>query len=120
MLYRTGTADWSAAAVQELPPLEANSRFLKYSDALSACLPNLKTRFVFSLTTCSGSILPPGSGSNATLYPTPKHLLLIVAYRNNEVSESHPVKMMLDRLYKARIPLTIILLEPLNIHHLTH
>ncbi|HZH36195.1 MAG TPA: adenylate/guanylate cyclase domain-containing protein, partial [Flavisolibacter sp.] len=49
-----------------------------------------------------------------------KHLLLIVAYRNNEVSESHPVKMMLDRLYKARIPLTIILLEPLNIHHLTH
>lgn len=42
------------------------------------------------------------------------YLMLIGAYRDNEVSISHPLLMMLDRLKKSGIPLTEINLQPLS------
>jgi len=43
----------------------------------------------------------------------PKTLLLIGAYRDNEVSSSHPLMITLDTFHKENIPLTQIILKPL-------
>ncbi len=47
------------------------------------------------------------------------HLLVIVAYRDNEVGESHPFIMSLRRLEKAHVPIHRLTLQPLGLEALT-
>lgn len=44
----------------------------------------------------------------------PEHFLLIGAYRNNEVTSSHPLMLMLDRFHQNNISVKNIFLEPLD------
>jgi predicted ATPase len=48
-----------------------------------------------------------------------RHLLLIGAYRDNEVSDGHPLLAMLDGLARQGAPLRKIVLSPLNLGQLT-
>lgn len=47
-----------------------------------------------------------------------KHLLVIGAYRDNEVTTGHPLLHTLDGLRKAEVQITTLLLEPLGIDHI--
>lgn len=49
-----------------------------------------------------------------------KHLLVLGAYRDNEVSPSHPAIMTLDEIKKAGVHFTDVVLRPLAIEHLQH
>ncbi|KAF3884130.1 MULTISPECIES: trifunctional serine/threonine-protein kinase/ATP-binding protein/sensor histidine kinase [Nostocales] len=49
--------------------------------------------------------------------PESKHLLLIGAYRDNEISATHPLMKMLDVLHKANTAIENIVLYPLEIHY---
>ncbi|WP_075348655.1 adenylate/guanylate cyclase domain-containing protein [Algoriphagus marinus] len=51
---------------------------------------------------------------NTLLDSSLKHLLIICAYRENEVSPSHPLMMMLDRLQSQGVGSTLFALEPLG------
>ncbi|WP_448281053.1 trifunctional serine/threonine-protein kinase/ATP-binding protein/sensor histidine kinase [Phormidesmis priestleyi] len=42
------------------------------------------------------------------------HLLLLGAYRDNEVTPTHPLMLMVDEVSKARLPLSILTLNPLS------
>lgn len=48
-----------------------------------------------------------------------KHLLIICAYRENEVSPSHPLMLMLDRLKSHNVASTLIDLKPLEENSVT-
>ena len=48
------------------------------------------------------------------------HLLLIMAYRDNEVSPTHPFMMTLERLRKTAIKLNQITLTPLDLDQVAH
>jgi PAS domain S-box-containing protein len=45
------------------------------------------------------------------------HLLMIVSYRDNEVTATHPVELSLQMIKKTPVPVTEINLTPLNVHH---
>ncbi|MDI1482485.1 ATP-binding sensor histidine kinase [Polyangium sp. y55x31] len=49
--------------------------------------------------------------------PDMKHLLVIGAYRDNEVGSGHPLRMTLEALEKASAPVTELSLSPLSIEH---
>ncbi|HTN82434.1 MAG TPA: ATP-binding protein, partial [Sorangium sp.] len=48
-----------------------------------------------------------------------RHILLIGAYRDNEVAADHPLSLLLDKLQKAAKPLTRLSLRPLSPAELT-
>lgn len=50
--------------------------------------------------------------------PDIQHLLLIGAYRENEVGSSHPFLLMLERIQRNRPPLTHLRLGPLELPHI--
>ncbi|MEG4322591.1 MULTISPECIES: AAA family ATPase [unclassified Microcoleus] len=49
--------------------------------------------------------------------PDTEYLFLIGAYRDNEVSPTHPLMMLLEELRKAEITIHQIALEPLGLNH---
>ena len=49
-----------------------------------------------------------------------KHLLLIGAYRDNEVSPSHPLMLTLDSIRKSRVSVDEIVLKPLSLGDVNH
>src|SRR5229473_1253909 len=51
------------------------------------------------------------------IHPDVRHLLLIGAYRDNEVIASHPLMLMLDSLRKSSAVVRDIVLTPLSIDH---
>ncbi|QRK09177.1 AAA family ATPase [Archangium violaceum] len=106
-------------AVQELPPAEAQNRFnqvfQKFLGAFSTCehplvvfLDDLQWADLASLRLIQqllcGEELPP--------------VLWVGAYRDNEVSPSHPLMLTLDEVRKAGAPVTDIRLEPLSLAQL--
>lgn len=51
--------------------------------------------------------------------PDSQYLLLIGAYRNNEVNETHPLTLFLEAMQKSGVVINNILLQPLAISHVT-
>lgn len=49
-----------------------------------------------------------------------KHFLLLGAYRDNEVGPSHPFMLTLEDLRGAAVPITSVVLKPLEVEHLTN
>jgi PAS domain S-box-containing protein len=49
-----------------------------------------------------------------------KHLLLIGAYRDNEVSSSHPLMLTLDSIRKSGVAIVEIVLKPLSLKDVNH
>jgi PAS domain S-box-containing protein len=52
--------------------------------------------------------------------PDTRHLLLIGAFRDNEVDPSHPLMRMIDDVSKSRAAFKIVTLSPLSFHDLAH
>ncbi|KPA13507.1 multi-sensor signal transduction multi-kinase [Candidatus Magnetomorum sp. HK-1] len=50
--------------------------------------------------------------------PDTSHLLLIGAYRDNEVNTGHPLMLTLDDIRRAGTSVNTILLKPLDLHHI--
>jgi PAS domain S-box-containing protein len=101
--------------VPELPLIEAESRFnlvfLRFVEVfarqghpLVLFLDDLQWADPESLRLMEQIITCPDIG----------HLLLIGAYRDNEVSPAHPVALMLDRVYRSRFFSGTINLSPLS------
>ncbi len=51
---------------------------------------------------------------NTLLDPSLKHLMIICAYRENEVSPSHPLMLMIERLKLQDVKTTLFALKPLD------
>ena len=103
----------SQPPVPELPLIEAESRFnlvfLRFVEVfarqghpLVLFLDDLQWADPESLRLMEQIITCPDIG----------HLLLIGAYRDNEVSPAHPVALMLDRVYRSRFFSGTINLSP--------
>jgi predicted ATPase/class 3 adenylate cyclase len=102
-------------AVAELPPVETNNRFNHVFSSFvqvftqaehPLCLFLDDLQWIDSATRqWIESHLIRGDFS---------HFLLIGAYRDNEVSASHPLMLMLDRLHQSHIPIKTIQLQPLD------
>ncbi|WP_051346538.1 trifunctional serine/threonine-protein kinase/ATP-binding protein/sensor histidine kinase [Bradyrhizobium sp. th.b2] len=54
------------------------------------------------------------------LHPDTRHLLLIGAYRNNEVDPAHPLMLKLEDLRKAGVKVDQIVLGPLSVNDINH
>jgi predicted ATPase len=57
--------------------------------------------------------------SDVITHPETRHVLVLGAYRDNEVSPSHPAIMTLDEITKNGVVPKSIVLKPLEIEHLT-
>jgi len=53
-------------------------------------------------------------------HPEVKHLLIVGAYRDNEVSPSHPLTLTLDSIRKAGVTVDEIVLKPLSLMDVNH
>jgi PAS domain S-box-containing protein len=53
-------------------------------------------------------------------HPDVKHLLIVGAYRDNEVSPSHPLMLTLDSIRKAGVTVDQIVLKPLSFTDVNH
>jgi PAS domain S-box-containing protein len=53
-------------------------------------------------------------------HPEVKHLLIVGAYRDNEVSPSHPLTLTLDSIRKAGVSVDEIVLKPLSLMDMNH
>lgn len=53
-------------------------------------------------------------------HPDAGCLFVMGAYRDNEVTPSHPLMMALDSLRRAEVPITDIVLSPLGLEHIQH
>jgi predicted ATPase len=53
-------------------------------------------------------------------HPDVKHLLIVGAYRDNEVSPSHPLMLTLDAIRKAGVVVHEIVLKPLSFKDVNH
>ncbi|MBZ4418354.1 ATP-binding sensor histidine kinase [Myxococcus sp. RHSTA-1-4] len=105
--------------VPELPPTEAHNRFrtvFRHFIGVFAQKPHPLTLFLDDLQWAD-------SGSLALLvdlltHPELRYLFVVGAYRDNEVSASHPLMLMLERLRKAAAHVSSIVLRPLQEAHL--
>jgi len=50
--------------------------------------------------------------------PETSHLLLIGAYRDNEVDSGHPLMLTIENIRKTGTPVNTLLLKPLDLHHI--
>ncbi|XYI03780.1 AAA family ATPase [Sorangium sp. So ce1128] len=105
--------------VAELPPIEAQNRlrsvfqhfigvFARKEHPLALFLDDLQWADLASLGLLEGLMIHRETG----------HLLVIGAYRDNEVTPSHPLLLALDKLRKEGARVSDIVLGPLSREHL--
>jgi diguanylate cyclase (GGDEF)-like protein len=103
-------------APTELPPQEAQQRFnITFQNFIRACCDkeHLLTLFIDDLQwidTASLKLLP--------IISDIPYLLLIGAYRDNEVDITHPLIKTLSYLQKIQVNIRTLTLEPLQINHI--
>lgn len=106
-------------AVPELPLVEAQNRFhmvfrrfigvfASRGRSLALFLDDLQWADSPSLNLLQELIIQPDT----------RHLLLIGAYRANEVDPAHPLMLMLQRIRSASVPVSDVVLLPLRMEHL--
>jgi predicted ATPase/signal transduction histidine kinase/tRNA A-37 threonylcarbamoyl transferase component Bud32 len=107
-------------AVPELPPTEAQNRFrlalqrfvgvfAQHDHPLAVFLDDLQWADSASL----------GLLQDLVTTSAARHLLVIGAYRDNEVSPAHPLMLTLDDMHETGTRITNIVLGPLHPEHLT-
>jgi predicted ATPase len=64
---------------------------------------------------CNGWTRPRSNSEHLVTHPDVRHLLLIGAYRDNEVSPSHPLILTLDSIRKTSSMVRDIVLGPLSL-----
>ncbi|MBV9297801.1 MAG: serine/threonine-protein kinase PknK, partial [Verrucomicrobia bacterium] len=104
------------APVPELPPREAETRFQAVFRAFIGVFAQMEHPLALFLDDLQW--LDAGTLKlleHLITYPDVRHLLLIGAYRDNEVSLSHPLMLMLDSIRKTDAILQDIVLAPLSL-----
>ena len=107
--------------VPELPPQETQNRFqavfkrflcvfAQRQHPLTLFLDDLQWLDVATLTFIEYLLTQPDV----------KHLLIVGAYRDNEVSPSHPLRLTLDSIRKAGVSADEIVLKPLSFKDVNH
>jgi predicted ATPase/signal transduction histidine kinase/tRNA A-37 threonylcarbamoyl transferase component Bud32 len=107
-------------AVPELPPTEAQNRFglalqhfvgvfAQHDHPLALFLDDLQWADSASLGLLQDLVMPSAA----------RHLLVIGAYRDNEVSPAHPLMFALDEIHRTGTRISNIVLGPLSPPHLT-
>ncbi|MDF2695122.1 MAG: Protein kinase, partial [Labilithrix sp.] len=103
-------------AVVPLPPMEAQRRFLDVFRQLVGALARKEHPLALFL----DDLQWVDSGSlelieDLVRHPSTGHLLLLGAYRNNEVGPSHPLTLTLDRIRKTDAVVREIFLAPIGV-----
>ncbi|MDP1860770.1 MAG: AAA family ATPase [Gemmatimonadaceae bacterium] len=106
-------------AVPSLPPVEARNRFHGLFDRFLGCLASAEsplTLFIDDLQWCDVASFDflETAFSNPQEHP---YLLLLGAYRHNEVDSSHPLARLIAKVKGAGGPLDEIRLRPLEPKH---
>jgi predicted ATPase/class 3 adenylate cyclase/tRNA A-37 threonylcarbamoyl transferase component Bud32 len=107
-------------ATAELPPAEANNRFNQVLNRFVRIFS--KPEHPLCLFIDDLQWIDPATRQWMETQLTDQslgHFLLIGAYRDNEVTASHPLMLMLDRLNQSGATIKKIHLEPLNLPTLT-
>jgi PAS domain S-box-containing protein len=100
---------------QELPPQETQNRFqavLRRFLCVFAQKEHPLTLFLDDLQWLDVATL--NFIEHLLSHPDVRHLLIVGAYRDNEVSPSHPLMLMLDSIGKAGVTVDEIVLKPLS------
>ncbi|MCB9107271.1 MAG: AAA family ATPase [Anaerolineales bacterium] len=108
-------------AVPELPPSEAQNRFnLVFQNFVRvfAQLEHPLVVFLDDLQWADSTTL--GLIKLLVTDPDTHHLLLIGAYRSNEIDAGHPLNLTLKELRQTEQPISEISLLPLNLLHVTN
>jgi predicted ATPase/signal transduction histidine kinase/tRNA A-37 threonylcarbamoyl transferase component Bud32 len=108
-------------AVSELPPAEAQHRFNRAFLQFLGVLATAEHPLVVFLDDLQWADLASFKLLQALLTDEDAPpALWIGAYRDNEVSPSHPLMMTLEEVRKAKTPVTDIQLEPLSLEQVQH
>ena len=102
--------------VGELPPREAEERFEKTLQDFVSVFASLEHPLVLFLDDLQWADLPTLKFlETIVLNNEIQHLLLIGAYRDNEVDALHPLTLMMQAIEKESIPVLKIILAPLMV-----
>jgi predicted ATPase/signal transduction histidine kinase len=105
--------------VQELPPAEAQHRFNRVFRGLLGVFATPEHPLVLFLDDLQWADLASLQLLQHLLtHPETPPVLLIGAYRDNEVSPSHPLALVLAELRKAGARMTDLQIEPLSLEHI--
>ncbi|REG27077.1 putative ATPase [Archangium gephyra] len=108
-------------AVPELPPSEAQHRFKQVFLQFLGVFATAEHPLVMFLDDLQWADLASLRLLQALLTEeNAPPVLWIGAYRDNEVSPSHPLMMTLGEMRKANVPVTDLQLEPLSLEQLQH
>ncbi|WP_437873533.1 sensor histidine kinase [Sorangium sp. So ce363] len=105
--------------VPELPPIEAQNRFrvvFRYFIGVFSRKEHPLALFVDDLQWADSASL--GLLCELVTHPETRHLLVVGAYRDNEVSPSHPLMLALDQARKEGARVSDIVLGSLSREHL--
>ena len=105
--------------VAELPPTEARNRFhivFRHFIGVFAQNEHPLALFLDDLQWADSASL--GLLQDLMTHPETRHLLVVGAYRDNEVTPSHPLMLTLDKVRKEGARVSDIVLGPLSREHL--
>ncbi|MEO8964530.1 MAG: AAA family ATPase, partial [Gammaproteobacteria bacterium] len=101
-----------------LGPTETQNRFMFVFQSFISVLASAKHPLVLFLDDLQWADLPSLTLINAILLqPNIKYLLIIGAYRDNEVSAAHPLMLTMDKIHNEGIHTETLQLVPLNQNH---
>ncbi len=105
--------------VPELPPLESQSRFNRVFQAFVSVFAQPDHPLLLFLDDLQWLDMASLQLVQALLaHPNTRHLFLIGAYRDNEVTAAHPLRAMLEEVREAGTPITSIVLAPVTVDDL--
>jgi predicted ATPase/class 3 adenylate cyclase len=101
--------------VPELPPLESQNRFRQAFRAFLEAFAQPEHPLCLLLDDVQWADSATLAWIEATMFDRSLGpLLLICAYRDNEVSESHPFALAVDRMRRGEVPIDTVFLAPLQ------
>ncbi|PSB52347.1 hypothetical protein C7B67_07305 [filamentous cyanobacterium Phorm 6] len=101
--------------VPELGPIESQKRFNRVMQQLIQAIATAEHPLVMFLDDCQWIDAATVNLYEENCLEKIPYLLVIVAYRDNEVSPTHPFMLANEAIRAAGIPMTAITLEPLTI-----
>ncbi|WNG50261.1 AAA family ATPase [Archangium minus] len=108
-------------ALQEVPPSEAQHRFYRVVRQFVSVFATTERPLVVFLDDLQWADLTGLRLLGRMMsQPAPPPVLWIVAYRDNEVSPSHPLMQMLEEVRKEGTRTVDLRLEPLNVEQVEH
>ncbi|MBE9096185.1 AAA family ATPase [Tychonema sp. LEGE 07203] len=105
--------------VPELGPIESQNRFNRVMQQFLQAVATAEHPLVMFLDDCQWIDAATVKMYEQNFLEKIPYLLVIVAYRDNEVSPTHPFMLANETIRAAKVPMTAITLEPLTINFAT-